>query len=50
MRIYRVEIKGQGVAPYEFPTMAAAKDYALTMTAWSGGAYRIHTTRQGVRA
>lgn len=43
--IYKVEIRGRGVMPYEFATKAEAEAYAVTMTAWSGGAYRIHRLR-----
>ena len=39
--IYKVEIRGRGVMPYEFLTRQDAEDYAVTMTAWNGGAYRI---------
>ena len=39
--IYKVEIRGRGVMPYEFATKQEAEDYAVTMTAWSGGQYRI---------
>lgn len=40
--IYRVEIKGRGVMPYDFATLKDAEDYAITMTIWNGGKYRIH--------
>lgn len=40
--IYRVEIKGRGVMPYDFTTKEEAEAYAVSMTAWVGGAYRIH--------
>jgi hypothetical protein len=41
---YIVEIRGQR-DKYAFTTMADAKAYAITMTAWSGGQYRITKTR-----
>ena len=43
--VYKVEIRGQGVMPYAFRTMQEAKDYAITMTIWNGGAYRIHRVK-----
>jgi hypothetical protein len=43
--IYRVEIKGRGVMPYDFATKAEAETYAITATAWVGGAYRIHRVK-----
>jgi hypothetical protein len=43
---YQVEIKGQGVKPYTFNTRQEAEDYAITMTAWQGGSYRL-LMRQG---
>ena len=45
--VYKVEIRGRGVMPYEFATKQEAQDYAVTMTAWQGGAYRIHRVRRG---
>lgn len=39
-QVYKVEIKGQK-AIYYFPTKSEAEAYAITMTAWSGGKYRI---------
>lgn len=38
---FRVEIRGQREMA-DFSTLAEAKDYAVTMTVWNGGAYRIH--------
>lgn len=46
--IYRVEIRGKGVMPYEFATKQEAESYAVSMTAWTGGAYRIHRMRREV--
>lgn len=43
--IYKVEIRGKGVIPYQFATKQEAEDYAVSMTAWTGGAYRIHRVR-----
>ena len=43
--IYKVEIRGLGVMPYDFITKAEAEDYAISMTAWQGGAYRIHRVK-----
>jgi hypothetical protein len=43
--IYRVEIKGRGVMPYDFATKEDAETYAITATAWVGGAYRIHRVK-----
>jgi len=40
LMVYVVEIRGRGVMPYDFATKAEA--YAVSMTAWQGGAYRIH--------
>jgi hypothetical protein len=40
--VYIVEIRGRGVMPYDFATKAEAEAYAVSMTAWQGGAYRIH--------
>ena len=40
MKVYKVEIKGKR-ATYTFPTKEEAEAYAVTMTAWSGGQYRI---------
>ena len=40
MKVYKVEIKGKR-ATYNFPTKEEAEAYAVTMTAWSGGQYRI---------
>lgn len=48
--VYIVEIRGQGFAPYEFATKQKAEDYAITMTVWSGGAYRISRVRRGYLA
>jgi len=48
--IYKVEIRGKGVMPYEFVTKQEAEDYAVTMTAWAGGQYRIHRLRKQVSA
>lgn len=45
--IYKVEIKGRGVMPYEFVNKQEAEDYAVTMTVWSGGKYRIHRVKPG---
>lgn len=44
--VYKVEIRGRGVMPYEFATKQEAQEYAVTMTAWTGGAYRIHRVRR----
>lgn len=46
MMIYKVEIRGRGIAPYEFPTKEEAETYAINMTAWNGGAYRIHRMKR----
>lgn len=43
--VYKVEIKGRGVMPYKFATKSEAEAYAVSMTAWNGGAYRIHRVR-----
>lgn len=43
--IYKVEIRGKGVMPYQFITKEEAEAYAVSMTAWTGGAYRIHRVR-----
>lgn len=40
-RVFIVEIRGQRDT-YAFDTMADAKAYAITATAWTGGQYRIH--------
>ena len=48
LMIYKVEIRGKGVMPYEFATKQEAESYAVTMTVWSGGAYRIHRMRKEV--
>jgi hypothetical protein len=45
--IYKVEIRGRGVMPYEFATKQEAEDYAVTMTVCSGGQYRIHRVKAG---
>jgi predicted butyrate kinase (DUF1464 family) len=37
---FKVEIRGQKQA-YYFTTKEEAEAYAITMTAWSGGQYRI---------
>jgi hypothetical protein len=42
-RVFKVEIRGQRDY-YEFNTMAEAKAWAITATAWTGGQYRITTT------
>ena len=42
LMVYVVEIRGRGVMPYDFATKAEAEAYAVSMTAWQGGAYRIH--------
>lgn len=39
-KVYKVEIRGQR-QPFVVETMAEAKAVAISMTAWSGGAYRI---------
>lgn len=39
-KIYEVEIKGKKEKAY-FETKEQAETYAITMTAWSGGKYRI---------
>lgn len=39
-KVYEVEIKGKKEKAY-FATKQEAEDYAITMTAWSGGKYRI---------
>lgn len=39
-KVYEVEIKGQK-QKYQFSTIAEAKAYAITATAWVGGQYRI---------
>jgi hypothetical protein len=44
--IYKVEIRGKGVMPYEFATKQEAENYAVTMTVWTGGQYRIHRLRK----
>ena len=44
--IYKVEIRGRGVMPYEFATKQEAEDYAVNMTIWNGGAYRIHRMKK----
>jgi hypothetical protein len=31
--------------PYQFATKQEAEDYAVSMTVWTGGAYRIHKVR-----
>ena len=46
--IYKVEIRGKGVMPYEFATKQDAEDYAVSMTAWTGGAYRIHRVKSQI--
>ena len=46
--IYKVEIRGKGVMPYEFATKQSAEDYAISMTAWSGGAYRIYRMKSQI--
>jgi hypothetical protein len=46
--VYKVEIRGKGVMPYEFASKQEAQDYAVTMTAWTGGAYRIHRMKRAV--
>ena len=43
--VYKVEIRGRGVMPYAFTSKQEAEDYAVTMTAWTGGAYRIHRVK-----
>lgn len=48
--IYKVEIRGKGVMPYEFLTKQEAEDYAITMTVWTGGQYRIHRLNKKVSA
>ena len=48
--IYKVEIRGRGVMPYEFATRQEAEDYAVSMTVWSGGAYRIMKVYKAVTA
>lgn len=42
-RVFIVEIRGQRDT-YAFDTMADAKAYAITATAWTGGQYRITRT------
>ena len=39
-KIYEVEIKGKKEKAY-FATKEQAETYAITMTAWVGGKYRI---------
>ena len=39
-KVYEVEIKGQK-QKYQFASIAEAKAYAITATAWVGGQYRI---------
>lgn len=39
-KIFQVEIKGKKEFAY-FATKEEAESYAITMTAWSGGKYRI---------
>ena len=46
--IYKVEIRGKGVMPYEFITKQEAEDYAVIMTAWTGGQYRIHRVKSQI--
>ena len=46
--IYKVEIRGIGVMPYEFATKQDAEDYAVSMTVWAGGAYRIHRVKSQI--
>lgn len=42
-RVYQVEIRGRrDIATFD--SMADAKAYAISMTAWSGGQYRITPT------
>ena len=45
--VYIVEIRGRGVMPYEFNSKQEAEDYAVTMTVWQGGQYRISRVRRG---
>jgi len=45
---YIVEIRGRGVMPHEFATKQEAEDYAVTMTVWQGGQYRISRVRRGL--
>jgi len=42
-KIWVVEIRGQKTA-YQFATKSEAEAYAITATAWSGGAYRLYST------
>lgn len=44
--IYKVEIRGKGVMPYEFATKQEAEDFAVTWTIWTGGQYRIHRVNE----
>ena len=39
-KIFQVEIRGKKEIAY-FATKEEAETYAITMTAWSGGQYRI---------
>jgi len=39
-KIFQVEIKGKKEIAY-FATKQEAETYAITMTAWAGGKYRI---------
>lgn len=43
--VYKVEIRGRGVMPYAFASKSEAEAYAITATAWIGGAYRIHRVK-----
>ena len=43
--IYKIETR-QGFLPYEFPTLQAAKDYAMAALSWSGTAYRVVKVRK----
>lgn len=50
MFIWKIEVRGQGVLPYQFATKAEAELYAGATFPWTGQSWRLVKTRKVVRA
>jgi hypothetical protein len=39
--VFKVEVQGLGIQPYEFATEKAANDYGIGLVSWSGRKWRV---------
>lgn len=48
--VWKIEVRGRGVQPYEFRTEREAKNFAEATYPWRGESWRLIRVPKGVRA